>query len=459
VSQNCDVLVIGGGPAGSITALRLTRLGFDVRLIEAGVFPRSHVGEAISEGVRRQLSHLGIESVLEQSGLQAFETCEERWTDGSLAPRSSPPGAATVNRSLFDAALLDQCRAEGVHVSLGRRARRLHRQDEGWTATITGAPPCRTDYVVDATGRRGILPKARRRCGARTIALFGYWQGSGLPRNPRVSAGEASWAWGAPVTGLGYNVTLFLDHLTIAQGAGDLRGTYFQGIEETAILDRPPSMTRCSEISACDATAWFDEKCAGRDFIKVGEAAQSLDPLASMGVQKAIQMAGSAAIVANTSLRQPSSWSIAECFYRERIQRSAEAHAQAVAEIYAGCEFAAKPFWARRAAPGVAKKEIPAGISPPIPHSATPIRIDASRLTDHPCLCGDFVEMRPAVLAGPDRDPVAYLGDLSIADLIPAIRQSSTFGDLQTRIGARASGGASGSMAIWLLRNGIVRTG
>lgn len=461
MSNFYDVLVVGGGPAGCITALRLARLGFRVSIAEAQMMPRPHIGESITLPVHHQLLHLALEGILDRSGRQDFYTSEERWTTSAVVAKAAAPGTATINRARFDAALLERCRIEGVNVIVGQRVRSLKRSgSHGWEAMIETALPLHARLVVDATGRRGILPKSREMTGARTIALFAYWEGDGLPVVPRISASKAGWAWGAPVTGIGYNITLFVDRRAIVQSGGDARRAYVQGAIDAEMIGSAAIPKCWPKVIACDATAWFDKACVGRDFIKVGEAAQCLDPLASMGIQKAIQTAIWASIVINTSLRRPASQTAAQSFYQQRIAASAATHAAAVTEIYATSAFRDLPFWTRRAAyvrPPM--EEGPAFAHVQIPSPSSFISRGPAPVIDHPCLCGDFVETREAVLVGKSREPVAFLGELAIADVINKVGQGCEFADLQAWMAARAELSTTDRFAAWLITNGVIRAG
>jgi flavin-dependent dehydrogenase len=193
-----------------------------------------------------------------------------------MASKPAAPGAATINRALFDAAYLKRCSFEGVKVIAGRRPRSIERvEPRGWCVEVDDGSVLKPRFIVDSAGRRGILPKLRETTGARTIALYTYWTGDDLPILPRVCAGKAGWAWGAPVSGLGYNITLFVDRAAIGKYGGDLSCAYTEGVDDAGIFDSSARPILYSEIVACDATAWFDKACAGRDFIKVGEAAQA----------------------------------------------------------------------------------------------------------------------------------------------------------------------------------------
>ena len=65
---HAQVLVIGGGPAGSYAAAALAREGFHVVLFEASEFPRYHVGESLIPSARHHLSFIGVDRKVEAAG-------------------------------------------------------------------------------------------------------------------------------------------------------------------------------------------------------------------------------------------------------------------------------------------------------------------------------------------------------------------------------------------------------
>ncbi len=456
-----DIVVAGGGPAGCVTALRLVRLGYTVALIESQSIPRPHIGESITVGVHVELSHLGLAHILDRCGRMDFHVSQSRWTEGTWIVKPAPPGAGTVNRGLFDAALLEQCRSEGVEVMTGRRVRSAQRDNScGWQVKLDGARVLGAAFLVDATGRRGILPKVRQTTGARTIALYAYWYGDRVPTAPQISACKAAWSWGAPVDGLGFNITLFVDREAIVGDRDGVRRAYIEGVDEAHVFNTKADLGSCSDIGACDATAWFDKSSVGRDFIKVGEAAQSLDPLASMGIQKAIQTAIWASVVINTMFRRSAAGTIAREFYRRRLSASAAAHAATVAEIYASAmDRALSTFWIRRSALAtrLVKNDTPLG-QEAVPPLSSHIVIGSALVIDHPCICGDFVEMRRAALVGAGDEPVAFVGGLPLGNVIDRVGGGCSYSDLQTWMTTLIGGGAANQLTSWLLRNEVIRT-
>src|SRR5580765_251275 len=64
VSFDCDVIVAGGGPAGSVAAAWLARAGHRVILFERDRFPRFHIGESLLASVNDVLAAIGADDVV-----------------------------------------------------------------------------------------------------------------------------------------------------------------------------------------------------------------------------------------------------------------------------------------------------------------------------------------------------------------------------------------------------------
>ncbi len=115
-----DVVVVGGGPAGSVTALQLARAGIDVTLVERARFPRRKVcGEYLNCGSVDMLEALGLRSAVAAQA-QALRGIR-------LVPPQAPPvelefsrPALACDRATLDALLLDAARTAGVTVVRGR---------------------------------------------------------------------------------------------------------------------------------------------------------------------------------------------------------------------------------------------------------------------------------------------------------------------------------------------------
>src|SRR5690349_22184395 len=112
--MHSDVIVIGGGPAGSTVAARLAQLGRSVRVFEKERFPRFHIGESLLPCSVPLFAELGVLPLLEDGRFLKKFAAEFVSADGSRQQRypfadgmlTGFPSAFEVDRALFDQVLL-----------------------------------------------------------------------------------------------------------------------------------------------------------------------------------------------------------------------------------------------------------------------------------------------------------------------------------------------------------------
>src|SRR4051812_30726999 len=113
-----DVCIVGGGPAGSVTALRLAKLGYRICVIERFMFPRPHVGESLTPGTYPILDVLGLRGSILALELAEPEETRLRWaTPNTERLAASQRGTGLmVDRATFDTLLLQAAAAAGARV-------------------------------------------------------------------------------------------------------------------------------------------------------------------------------------------------------------------------------------------------------------------------------------------------------------------------------------------------------
>src|SRR5215472_17353309 len=118
---NTDICVIGGGPAGSAIANRLTSIGYSVVVVEKRTFPRAHIGESLAPGVLPLFDVLGVRERIEQQGFLRPESALVHWPPfHGFKSFGSVPGFQ-VDRSRFDDVLLQAAKDAGVQIMQGAR--------------------------------------------------------------------------------------------------------------------------------------------------------------------------------------------------------------------------------------------------------------------------------------------------------------------------------------------------
>lgn len=213
-----DVVVIGGGPAGSTAASLLARSGRRVLVFERERFPRYHIGESLLSATLPILAHVGVLADVERHGFVKkpggtflWGTNAEPW---SFWFREDPGGyghAYHVLRSEFDEILLRHSGRQGAEVLEGMRVDtiegegpfRLRARDQADAPTIVDAR-----HVVDASGQQAVLG---RREGLReynpffkNLAIWSYFTDAarmeGELRDNILSAAHGEgWCWYIPL--------------------------------------------------------------------------------------------------------------------------------------------------------------------------------------------------------------------------------------------------------------------
>jgi flavin-dependent dehydrogenase len=460
----CEILVVGGGPAGSTTALRLAKLGHDVCLLERKQFPRPHVGEALSGGTRAQLEFLGVAGEVERAGFLHFDSAELSWNMNGFEHKPMDPNGLTVDRALFDQILLNAAQLAGIRIVQPAVARQAERFPLYWrigAETSEESISIRAQFVVDASGRGGFLPRRRIETSPRTLALYGYWRGAGLPATPRIEAGARQWYWGSPVPGGLFNAMVFLDRNIWRDGRTTLLEHYRALIEASHLFACASAAELESRVLSCDATSFEDRHCFDDGFLKVGEAAFTIDPLSSSGVQAAIQSALAASIAVHTVLTKPAATPVVQSFYSQHVRQTAAQHAVWAAQNYQeNRRYSDEVFWRRRMENSEAsdvlvessvsrrdwRKDDRVAISPNV------------KIQDVPCVIGDFIELRPAVSHRTLSRPVAFICGLDLPAFLRKMPLVSTISDLERALLSVLPEHNIPGVLGWLFEHGLLQT-
>lgn len=424
-----DVSIIGGGPAGSVLAAKLAQMGLKLCLVERTPFPRPHLGESLTPGVRSLLASIGATSIMEQPEFIPVTKVKVHWD--MEREREDPEGQGLlVDRGDFDSLLLAHARRCGVTVLQPATVKGFEHRADGWDLSVLfedRSVELQTRFLADATGRAGFLPRRRIRTGAQTIALYAYWKGEGLPLYPRIEAGISEWFWGVPLPGGNYNTLVFLNPSDLRSMSGTLDSKFHQLINRSSLFPPGAKASIIGSIQVTDASPYLDEELVSRDSIKVGDAALALDPLSSSGVQRAIQSALAGSIVVNTILKRPQSQLLAQRFYRESVNETSFRHRMWTRNHYAQINSRQMDsFWKDRSE-SISSSDFELASVEMRYDFDSPIQLSSNlQFVDRPCIVDQFVESRSAAMIPSILSPVVYLGDLEIVPLLRCFREGMT---------------------------------
>jgi menaquinone-9 beta-reductase len=184
-----DVLVLGGGVAGSAAAIALARKGRVVTLIERETTPRHKVcGEFLSGEALADLHTLGIDvASLGAVSINYVRLAAARRAAEALLPFP----AASLTRKTLDTALIAQAIAAGVRVERGRSLEALTRTTSGaWQATLDDGTTREAPVVFLATGKHDIRGHMRPTDPQRWVAFKMYFRLSPAQTSKLAGASE-----------------------------------------------------------------------------------------------------------------------------------------------------------------------------------------------------------------------------------------------------------------------------
>ena len=322
--RRCDILVIGGGPAGSTIAALLAARGHDVVVVEKDRHPRFHIGESLLPLNLPLFERLGVRAEVEsiamiKHGAQFCSAEHGRSLTFDFSEQLDPawPYAYQVRRSEFDHLLLRHCAGRGAEVREGTRVTAVEFEPDGVAAAIAddgGATArVRARFLVDASGRdtflAGKLGLKRRNEKHSSAAIFGHF--TGAERLPGREAGNISifwfphgWMWFIPLKDGTTSVGAVCWPYYLKTRKGDLTEFF---LETLALSPELSGRLRDAKLTgpptATGNYSYYADRMAGDRYILIGDAYGFIDPVFSSGVYLAMNSAFLGADVVEGVLR------------------------------------------------------------------------------------------------------------------------------------------------------------
>lgn len=327
--SSCDVLVVGGGPAGSTIAPLLSQKGYRVVLVEKARHPRFHIGESLLPANLPIFEMLGVADEVASVGMvknaaefnSPWHSHQQRFYFADAWDKSMP-SAYQVKRSEFDEILINNAARKGVevvqdcrvkHVDLSTSdsvkitAEHSNGQTEEWSAR----------FVVDASGRDTFIANKlqikHRNPKHNSSSVYAHF--SGAVRNEGSDEGniaifwfEHGWFWFIPLADGTTSIGMVTwPYFMKTKGGRSLEQFLLDCIKLCPLLENKLRGARIvSQAEATGNFSYVSERCHGRNYLLLGDAYAFIDPVFSSGVLLAMNSGVIGAETVDTCLARPS---------------------------------------------------------------------------------------------------------------------------------------------------------
>jgi flavin-dependent dehydrogenase len=326
--DNTDVLVIGGGPAGSTAATLLAERGYRVVLLEKEHHPRFHIGESLLPANLPIFERLGVAAEIKAIGMQ-------KWGAEFISPwdgrhqtfefaegwNKELPFAYQVRRSQFDEILFRRATRAGVQAIEGCRVREVTFLSQGGGVQVQGTTESggtaswQARFLIDASGRDTFLGThlqfKRRNAKHNSAALYGHFRNARRYTDKR--AGDISiywfdhgWFWFIPLADGTTSVGAVVWPYYTKSRAVPVRDFYLATIELCPPLaERLRGAELVADVTATGNYSYICDRAYGQNYILIGDAFTFIDPMFSSGVMLAMQSGVAGAASVDLCLREP----------------------------------------------------------------------------------------------------------------------------------------------------------
>lgn len=302
-----DLVVVGGGPAGSVVAALAAKRGARVVLLERDRFPRDKVcGEFLSAEGCAVVRRLGLSPALDAAGAMPVEGCLLADPRGRSASAPLPERALGISRARLDALLLEHAAAAGVAVREETLAARPILEDGRVTGIVARPAGSRDGHdaiaaplVVAADGRRSMLQRALHPSDGDPLRTTPRsWFGlkvhvpdttAGLERRIELYVFDGGYAGLGPVEGGRLDLALIARVGALrACGGSPQRLLAERMLRNPALAARLEGVVPCSAWKTVGPLRFNVRRPASHGAIFLGDAAGTIDPFSGEGMSNAL---------------------------------------------------------------------------------------------------------------------------------------------------------------------------
>jgi len=338
IPKKCEVLVIGGGPAGAMASALLAQKGVDVVLLEKEKFPRYTVGESLIPHFWKYTDSIGASDKIKEAGFVKKAGGFVQW-GGVLRTVSFKNFGFTrpalhVERSTFDDILLRRSEELGTKVYEEVTVKSTDFSDDIASVryrnnTSEEIDEIQARFVIDASGQNTVVPKQYDLVNFddnfRFQAFWGYFDRSDYmndkaeitsfenrfedsPMTLVSDTGEWGWTWQIVLKDR-VSIGTLLPRQKLKEfknGGKNLEEQFLNYVRQTPMI--APLLSNSNLVSKVRTVrdyAYQPTKLTHKNCFFVGDAAAFFDPINSEGITIAMYGASVAAWAVENALKKP----------------------------------------------------------------------------------------------------------------------------------------------------------
>lgn len=304
-SNSIDIAIIGGGVAGCTAAIALSS-SYNVALIDKLTEPIERVGECLAPAARRVFKQLNLLDEFESkikvihqrnNGMQSY------WGSDKVQivdPLRNPDGFGwQLNRKEFESFLRKKAAERSAECFWGYQLFQCKYEDEHWILTFASTNEIskkiviKAKFVIDASGRQSHFARKlgiERQSEDKLISVWATLTNEEISTLSTISASQSGWWYSAPLPNNKRIMAFQTDSDLIEHTQLKTKEAFIDlaqnNVQMKAILDKGKNSIQFNGIVAANSTRL--KQVNGQQWVALGDAAISFDPLSSQGMFNAM---------------------------------------------------------------------------------------------------------------------------------------------------------------------------
>ena len=308
MTEKTDIVIIGGGIAGCIAAISLID-SYQVTLVDKLPEPTERIGESLAPASQRILKQLDVLEDLENQvgtlfrksvGMQSYWGSNQVHLVDDLR---NPDGfVKNLDRQAFETYLRKTAEARGVHCLWGSKLHSSSYENSRWQLqlrandTSLSISTISASFVIDASGRQSHFAKSlgiKRQVEDQLVACWVTLPNSRTNTMSTISASKNGWWYSAVIPNDKRVVAFHTDADLVPKNELKTTASFLELAKENpvilSLLSEHENAIVFKGTVAANSTKL--EQVSGQQWVAIGDAALSFDPLSSQGMYNAMASA------------------------------------------------------------------------------------------------------------------------------------------------------------------------